>query len=198
MPPRATAILVAIPVGLIGGVPAWHAADRQSSYRNFRVVEEGVLYRSGQLPAPAFDRVVREYGVRTVVSLRDSYTDGPPPGLAEQLYCEANAIRHVRISPAPWSTPDGRVPAGAGVREFVRLMDDRNRLKPVLVHCFAGIHRTGAHVAVYRMEFQGWSADAALDEMFTVHPRRSHFEEDLLGFLRSYRPRATGGPSAPK
>jgi protein tyrosine/serine phosphatase len=189
MAPRSQLIPLIALAGLFGGLPGWHAARQQTRYRNFRAVEEGVLYRAGQLPADAFRRVVTEYGIRTVVSLRDSYTNGPPPDLAEQCYCEANGIRHVRISPEPWSAPDGRVPAADGVREFVRLMDDRDRLKPVLIHCFAGVHRTGAHVAVYRMEFQGWSAAEAVEEMYAIHPRRSQFEQDLLGFLRSYRPR---------
>jgi protein-tyrosine phosphatase len=35
----------------------------------------------------------------------------------------------------------------------------------VLVHCRAGLHRTGCLVAVYRMEYEGWSARRAIDEM---------------------------------
>jgi protein tyrosine/serine phosphatase len=196
MPHRVRLALALAAAVIVGAIPCSYAVRQKTSYRNFRAVEDGVLYRSGQLPPDAFDRVIREYQIRTVVSLRDSYTDGPPPDLAEQRYCEANGIRHVRISPEPWSAPDGRVPAADGVRAFVRLMDDRDRLKPVLVHCFAGIHRTGAHVAVYRMEFQGWSDDDAVAEMVAVEPRRSQFEQDLLGFLRSYRPRSAADRSA--
>ncbi len=38
--------------------------------RNFGVVEEGVLYRSGQLTPAGLDRVLSEHLCRTVVSLR--------------------------------------------------------------------------------------------------------------------------------
>jgi protein tyrosine/serine phosphatase len=154
------------------------------------VVDDGVLYRSGQLPPDVFRRVVREYRIRTVISLRDSYTKAEPPDQEEQRFCATNGLSHFRISPESWSpSGGGRVPAAEGVREFLRILDDRANLKPVLVHCFAGIHRTGAHVAVYRMEYQHWPPEEAIAEMLDVQPRRAHFEQDMLGFIRTYRPR---------
>lgn len=193
MPAWLRYVPVVLLVGLVGGVPGYYGPWREGRYRNFRVVEDGVLYRSGQLPPDVFERTVREYRIRTVVSLRDSYTKAVPPDQEEVRYCEANGMRHFRISPEPWSSPDGCVPAAEGVREFLRIMDDRDALKPILVHCFAGIHRTGAHVAVYRMEYQHWTPDAAVAEMLDVQPRRAHFEPDMLGFLRAYRPRGADG-----
>jgi protein tyrosine/serine phosphatase len=43
-------------------------------------------------------------------------------------------------------------------------MDDSNNY-PLLVHCRAGLHRTGVITAVYRMEYEGWSPTAALREL---------------------------------
>ena len=60
---------------------------------------------------------------------------------------------------------------------------------PVLVHCFAGIHRTGAYMAVYRMEIDRWDNDAALDELRACGYRHLDDEWDVLGYLESYRPR---------
>src|SRR4051794_16738895 len=119
---------------LVAAVPAVYGPWKEGRYRNFRAVEDGVLYRSGQLPPDVFARVMTEYRVRTVVSLRDSYTKGEPPDAREQDYCEANGLRHVRISPEKWSSPVGTVPAAAGVNEFLRLMADPAVPKPVLVH----------------------------------------------------------------
>jgi protein tyrosine/serine phosphatase len=195
---RLRPLFVVLLCAMIGGLPGYYGPWREGRYRNFRVVEEGVLYRSGQLPPEVLDRVVREYHIRTVISLRDEwYSNGTPRDVEEQRYCEVNGIRHVRISPARWSAPDGSVPAARGVQEFLQVMDDRERLKPILVHCFAGIHRTGANVAVYRMEYLHWTPDEAIAEMLAIQPRRAHFEQDLLAYIRGYRPRVecpTGQP----
>ena len=55
---------------LIAAVPLLYSSHRQTTFRNFRVVEDGVLYRSGQLDPDTFRRVLDEYGIRTVITLR--------------------------------------------------------------------------------------------------------------------------------
>ena len=52
----------------------------------------------------------------------------------------------------------------AVLEEFLALMDDESTY-PVLIHCKAGLHRTGVLVAVYRMEYQGWSSREAFEEL---------------------------------
>lgn len=46
--------------------------------------------------------------------------------------------------------------------------------KPVLVHCKHGADRTGLIVAMYRIVFQNWTKEEALDELlhggFSFHP----------------------------
>ena len=50
------------------------------------------------------------------------------------------------------------------VREFLRIMDDPASY-PVLIHCKAGLHRTGCLVGVYRMEYENWSPSRVVAEM---------------------------------
>jgi tyrosine-protein phosphatase SIW14 len=57
---------------------------------------------------------------------------------------------------------------------------------PVLIHCFAGIHRTGTFCAVYRMDFQGWSSREAIAEMRTLGFATLDECQDVLGFLEHY------------
>jgi tyrosine-protein phosphatase SIW14 len=59
---------------------------------------------------------------------------------------------------------------------------------PVLVHCFAGTHRTGAYVAVYRMEFDGLTNQQAIAELMANGYTNINEEMDLLGFLEQYQP----------
>ena len=173
---------------LIAG-PVVFANHRQNQTRNFRIVRAGVLYRSGQMTVSGLERLVDEYGIRTVVSLRDSYVPGgTPPDRQEEEYCRKMDILHVRISPRAWESPTGGpAPVEEGVRRFLEVMADR-RNYPVLVHCFAGVHRTGAYCAIYRMEFEGWSNAEALAEMKACGYDNLDDEWDIRGFLESYRP----------
>ena len=41
----------------------------------------------------------------------------------------------------------------------------KNRKGPLLIHCWHGSDRTGATVAAYRLVFQNWSKEQAIDEM---------------------------------
>jgi len=172
------------------GVPLLYANKRAKVVRALRVVEEGVLYRSGQLSRDGLNRVVVEYGIKTVVSLR--YAEGDrtlPPDAAEEEWCRERGIRYVRIRPREWSSATGEAPAEVGVRQFLGVMDDPAN-HPVLIHCYAGVHRTGAHCAIYRMEYQGWRPENALKEMVWVGYDHLDTEPDVREYLSAYRPRS--------
>jgi protein tyrosine/serine phosphatase len=175
-------------VALLVGGPVAYSCCQQGQFRNFHEVEAGVLYRSGQLPSSGLKRVLHDYGIKTVVTLRDTEVPGRlPPDAAEEEYCKKAELNYVRITPRNWSASDGSVPAAAGVRKFLSVMRDPANY-PVLVHCFAGIHRTGAHVAVYRMEVKGWSNDEALAELQAHGYFNIDQDYDLLDYLEHYRP----------
>jgi tyrosine-protein phosphatase SIW14 len=65
---------------------------------------------------------------------------------------------------------------------------------PVLVHCFGGIHRTGAYCAIYRMEYEHWSNAQAIAELRAGGYKDLDDEWDLLGYLEQYRPRGQQQP----
>jgi protein tyrosine/serine phosphatase len=73
-------------------------------------------------------------------------------------------VRYVNLAPDLVSRL--RVPREhpRAIDEFLALMDDEANY-PVLIHCRAGLHRTGVLTAVYRMEYQGWSTAAAYREL---------------------------------
>lgn len=173
---------------LIGG-PLGYAAYRNAHYRNLRTVKPGVLYRSGQLSQTGLGRVIHDYGIRTVVTLRDPAVSGKEPDWGEEEFCRKMDIQYVRIPPKRWWSPTSDpAPAEAGVQTFLSIMDDPAN-HPVLVHCYAGVHRTGAHIAIYRMEYDRWSNPHALDEMRALGYRNLDDEWDVLSYLEQYRPR---------
>jgi protein tyrosine phosphatase (PTP) superfamily phosphohydrolase (DUF442 family) len=168
---------------LIGG-PVVLAFHLEGQMRNFRVVHEGVLYRSGQMTRAGLARILHDYGIRTVICLRDGTTASDR---AEEKFCKNEEVQFVRIPPCHWGETCGSVPVEAEVRKFRAIMADP-RNSPVLVHCLAGIHRTGAYCAIYRMEFEHWSNERALAEMKACGYVNLDEELDVLGYLEQYRP----------
>jgi protein tyrosine/serine phosphatase len=191
--PVAYAFGILIAVLLVAG-PLWYRSYSFARFRNFHVVREGVLYRSGQLSLEGLKQVIQDNRIRTVVTLRDSRRNpgGPPPDSAEEAYCKEHHLKHYRLPPIAWSAQDGSVPALTHVRQFVELMSDPANY-PVLIHCLAGKHRTGAYCAIYRMEIEHWSNEQAIEEMAVFGYDNLQEHEDLQRFLHRYRP--TWGPA---
>src|SRR5438270_3027165 len=102
---------------LIAG-PLGYASYRHAQLRNFRVVRDGVLYRSGQMSVDGLKRVVHDYGIKTVITLRDAYQPGEPvPAQEEEAYCRDQEINYYRIPPRNWWAVDGPPPVEEGVRK---------------------------------------------------------------------------------
>lgn len=167
-------------------IPIGYRSHLSVKYRNFRTVVPGVLYRSGQMTSEGLAQKVREHGFKTVVSLRELRDkDGKPDAdHAEIEFCRSNGIRHIVLTPMQWRRDDQEhAPVEANLKTFLKLMDDPAN-HPVLVHCFAGIHRTGGYVALYRMEFEQWTAEDAIGEMKTMGTPRTTFDPDTSALIR--------------
>lgn len=121
----------------------------------FRVSDE--LYRSAQPQAPGMVNL-QGLGVRTVVNLRSFHSDRAALGDTglgyEHLYMKAwHPQRHEAVRFLSLFAKRSVCDAGGDTRT------------PVLVHCQHGADRTGAMCALYRIVVQGWSKDAAIEEM---------------------------------
>ena len=106
------------------------------------------LFRSKQ-PRARDTAELKALGIRTVVTLRDRHGDAPLE--------RSGSFRLVQVP----------MDAGSVTREELlqALRVIRDAPKPVLVHCWHGSDRTGVVVAAYRMVFQGWSQERAIDEL---------------------------------
>jgi tyrosine-protein phosphatase SIW14 len=172
------AFMIAAPFGY----KFWYERE----FRNFHVVEDGVLYRSGQLTLPRLQQIVAEHQIKTVISLRDG--DKANDEQEEQWVKSTRKMRFYRIPHRDWN-PDanGNIPADIGLKEFRAVMDDPANY-PVLVHCFAGIHRTGTMCGIFRMDYQGWTNEEAMAEMramgYTILDRHA----DVHHYFAHYRP----------
>ena len=183
-------VLGLVVAGIIVAGPYYYFQHRKAQFRNFHVVKEGVLYRSGQMNRDGFMRMVHDHSIKTVISLR--FASNPnqlPPDVGEETLCNLIGLKHVRIPYRSWWPVHGTVPADKGVDQFLKVMRDPANY-PVLIHCFAGIHRTGAYCAIYRMEFENWTKEQAMAEMkahgyVVEHP-------DVFAYLEHYRRKGAG------
>jgi tyrosine-protein phosphatase SIW14 len=182
---------IATVLALIAG-PVVYAFHEEKQMRNFRVVREGVLYRSARMTLAGLKRAVHDYGIRTVISLREADSFD----LAEEAYCRKEEIGFYRLPPRHWDTTYGPAEAEVNVRQFRDLLDDPDNY-PILVHCFAGIHRTGAYIAVYRMEREKWTNEEAIAEVKAGGYDHLYDELDVLGYLEQYRPTWQQSPEPP-
>ena len=184
---RFLALAAGLPV-VGGSLGAWGV---EYHTRNFHTVKSGVLYRSGQQTPTGLKLSLRAYQIKTVVTLRTVRDpDRPYPDEWEAELCAAHSARHIRIVPQPWSLDEkGELPAERVVRAFLDIVCDPAN-HPVLVHCFAGIHRTGAMCALFRMECQGWSAERAVAEMQDYGFEPGQSRDGIERYLRDYRAQA--------
>src|SRR5262249_52791457 len=142
-----------------------------SHHKRLRAVEPGRFYRCGQNTADGFSDIVLRKHIRTIINVQDDYPDPDLPlhFFTRETIKESELCRRLGLSygwPArdlqPRRTPGG--PRPHAIDEFLAVMDDPQAY-PVLLHCKAGLHRTGVLAAVWRIEYQGWSSSAAYREL---------------------------------
>lgn len=125
--------------------------------KNFGVVEEGRVYRSGELTPEALRSVIERHSIKTIIDF-GAHDHDPPGERREQAVADSLGVtRHVL-----YMQGDGTGDPNNYV-EALRLMTDASAL-PVLVHCAAGAQRTGCAIALYRGVVSGWDDDRALHE----------------------------------
>ncbi len=141
------------------------AADRTPAHR---LTLKGVanaaevtprLYRGAQPTAQGFETLAN-LGINIVVDLRGSRED-------ERERVNKLGMQYV---PIPWHCP---FPHDDVFARFLTLLR-QNPTQKVFVHCRLGDDRAGMTIAAYRMAEQGWTAQAALQEMKAYGFSSSH------------------------
>lgn len=156
---------------MVVGVPIVHYRYEYTQHKRLREVKPGVFYRSGQMTEQGFLDAIRHHGIRTIINAQDEFADPDlmkspwdPRTVKESELCQAAGVRYVHL--APDLLPRGRIPTQRpqAIDRFLAIMDDKAN-HPVLIHCHAGLHRTGVLSAVYRMEYDGWTSQEAIREL---------------------------------
>lgn len=200
MPTRRQLLRYALGVGAVAVALVPPAALYRAQYihaKRFREVEPGKLYRSGQMTAAGFRETIEKYDIKTVVNLQHEQPDPLLPEnwlgkgyVHESELCKQLNVKYVLLKP-DILPPNNRVEDEPPVvEEWLSLLKDENY--PILLHCKAGLHRTGRLTAIYRMEHHRWTPGDALRELrangygFVASSERDEF---VVQFIQNYKPR---------
>lgn len=132
----------------------------KNGFDNLYKVNE-ILYRSEQPSEEGF-KVILDLGIKTVINFRQLQTDKPNSKI------EDLKLIHQPINTWKISYEDVLL-----ALKTISVSD-----KPVLIHCKHGSDRTGCVIAAYRMVYEGWSKEEAINE----------FLEDKYGYHQSWFP----------
>jgi len=141
------------PVAAAERNPRWAQPLERPGLPNLNKVSNA-LYRGAQ-PEPEGFVELQKMGIKTVVNLRSIHSDRDDMAKAG---LEKGALGYEHIRMTAWN------PEHEEIVRFIRIMADPAN-HPVFVHCQHGADRTGTVVAAYRTVIQGWTREAALEEM---------------------------------
>jgi tyrosine-protein phosphatase SIW14 len=151
---------------------------------NFYKVDEHV-YRGAQPTDEGF-RYLAKLGVKTVIDLR-----GAGEGRRnEESVVTAAGMKYINI-PMTGLTP----PSEGEITQILGMLED-GATGPIFVHCQRGADRTGAVIASYRIDHDGWDNARALKE--AMSNGMSFFQIPRQNFIRSFQPRTLEAKTAPK
>jgi hypothetical protein len=139
---RVGVVLVSLTV--IGAGFGLEAARDQFWPRRFAVVEDGLLYRSGQISPRLIEDLLREHRIRKVVWMLD-YQKTKNSHRAERAAIEALGIERSNLH----LRGDGTGEISRYVEALAEIHESHKRGEAVLVQCASGSRRSGGVVALY-------------------------------------------------
>jgi protein tyrosine/serine phosphatase len=137
--------------------PDWAAPLLLEGVPNLHKINEN-LYRSAQ-PAREGMKNLEKLGIRTIINLRAFHSD------SDEI--KGTRLNYRRLHIKTWHIED---------EDVIRVLKIVSNPKdaPYLIHCQHGADRTGLMCAMYRIVFQGWTKNAAIEELknggYGFHP----------------------------
>ena len=161
------------------GLPGLYYRYQYEHSKRLRAVTEGKFYRSGQLPASGFRDAAAKYGIKTVINLQEEARDPliPEHTFGKPAVRQSDVLAGIGVNsialdggvlednPQPGQRP-------AVIDEFLEVIDairdkywKNGESHAVLIHCKAGLHRTGLLTAIYRLEYEDRTLPEVIEEL---------------------------------
>lgn len=157
---------------------------------NFETITEGKVYKSGVIPPNEIESYVKKYHIKSIVDLRmpgtnDLVLNPEKPG---ELQVEKEAVAKIK-GVNYFSNPSEQVPNEKNIEVFTKIMDN-NANYPVLIHCYHGTGRAEMYSAIYRIEYENFTNEAARKGVRTLIKWSSFDDGTPKGeYLKAYKSR---------
>jgi protein tyrosine/serine phosphatase len=153
---KRTALAISIVIALpASGAIGWAAYLRLSG--NIHQIGKNEAYRSAQLSTSAFESVIHEHAIKTVINLRGSQQNAAWYD-AERATALRLGVTHIDLPLSANEEPDD-----AKLDLLIATMRDAQ--KPLLIHCEGGADRSGLASALYRRFVEGTTYEKAAEEL---------------------------------
>lgn len=152
--------------------PEWASKITETSLANLYKLNDS-LYRSEQPNKKEF-LAIEKIGIKSILNLREDRSDITLLHLTHLNY------EQVKIATADFGDSE--------IIEALKVINSAQ--KPLLIHCKHGSDRTGVVTAMYRIIFQNWTKQSALDELknggYGFHTRYDNIPEYINNFDTEY------------
>jgi protein tyrosine/serine phosphatase len=155
-------VVVVLVVCLLGAAGwFWNQAGKDRVIpRSWAAVEEGRVYRSGQLSSALVRDMLARHQIKVIVALTVEWPRDKDQQ-AERKAAEELGIELLRFP----LNDDGTGEVQQYIEAVTAIVEAKRQTKPVLVHGVAGVRRTGGVIACYRLLVEGRTPAYVLDEM---------------------------------
>jgi len=155
-------IIVTVLLCLIGVLVIWMEFLKDDLIpKKFGIVEDGQIYRSGQLSRWLVERTLRKYNIKIIVCLTGNSANEDLDKDEEKEVAERLGIERYKCL----LSGDGTGDVNNYAKAIAIICQAKEKGKPVLVHCSAGVQRSGGVIAAYRLLIEKKDVPYVLNEM---------------------------------
>jgi protein tyrosine phosphatase (PTP) superfamily phosphohydrolase (DUF442 family) len=157
---------------------------------NFETITEGKVYKSAVIPPNEIASYVKKYHIKSIVDLRMPGTNDLVlnPEIPGELQAERTAVAKIG-GVNYFSNPSEQVPNEQNIAIFTKIMDNKDNY-PVLIHCYHGTGRAEMYAALYRIEYESFTNEAARQGVRTLIKFSSFDDGTPKGeYLKAYKSR---------
>jgi protein tyrosine phosphatase (PTP) superfamily phosphohydrolase (DUF442 family) len=156
-------IIAAVLLCLIGGFGLWEGLLKDDFIpKRFGVVEDGKIYRSGQLSRWLVERTLLKYNIKVIVNLTGDSTNTADKDEEKEAAEKLGIERYYFFLGG-----DGTGDVNDYAKAIAAICQSKEKGKPVLVHCAAGTQRAGGIIAAYRLLIEQKDVPYVVNEMMS-------------------------------